>query len=373
MIITPPSVGPFVRHGPAVPKLNLNVPSVSPTSICTSTSSKSTSSSSSCSSSTDTTPMFHHMHSSFSFGSRSTDCERDASPQSTDLQDLYYSHDGHDHHEEVCDSSRSPVSSHYSKHRHTVSTDEALLDSEDSWIDDLLKSHTHPAQHGASRHHHGTDDPLHILKVEHCSDDDWSCDGDNDGPLSYSKDRLRSLLCQNVFAEDSIVSPAADREDDCDYFSPNGRFYKTNPHTVSRPYDTFSEGALSARSASGGEEEGHLVCYDDSLLLTQNLLNRSRHSTRDQQDDEEEGDESDDLFLLFDDNMSLCDSAKPSPFGRVGGYSGLSTNTFDLTNAVHSTRCSPANPNVKRHRGVQPGGSPFGRNQVQVATLLNVI
>jgi hypothetical protein len=311
------------------------------------------------------------MHSSFTFASRSADYDTQdtAVTSNTDLQDLYYSHDGHDHyHEEVCDSSRS-ASSHYSKHhRHTVSADSHNdaqdLDSEDSWIDDLLKSHTHPPRH-ASRHHE--EDPLHILKVEHCSDDDWSCDGDDDGPLSYSKDRLKSLLCQNVFAEDSIVSPAPDRDDDCDYFSPNGRFYSRNPHSAPRPFDAFSEGALSARSQTSGEEEDHLVCSDGSLLLTHNLLNRSGTYSSHGEEGEGEGDESDDLFLLFDDNMSLCDSAKPSPFGRVW--------SSDLTlgsNTVHSTRCSPANPNVKRHRGVQPGGSPFGRNQQQAPLLLSV-
>jgi hypothetical protein len=204
-------------------------------------------------------------------------------------------------------------------------------------------------------------------------------------------------LSQNVFAEgdheDSIISPTHvtgnDEEEEEDYFSPSSRYKQ---HHNSRVYDTFSEGALSARSDEPSSTDNEA---DD--LTRSGVLDESRI--------EEEGD---DLFLLFDDNMSLCDSAKPSPYNRNGGWmsgcwsttsnnnnnnseqgGGIFITTHNISshnnsnygnngggsaNIVRSTRCSPANPNVKRHRGMQPGGSPFGRNHfAQVPLTLNVI
>ncbi len=182
----------------------------------------------------------------------------------------------------------------------------------DSWMDDLIES----------------DELLSLCSSD--SEGEWSCSEDDNDVLSYSQEDLTSLLDTNVFAEDSVVSPreGTEHEEEVEALLPAAQ-----QSTRQQVFDTFSEAALTHREDPEASELGG--DYDES----------------------EERDccafEGDELFLLFDDSMSIGgNSCRPSPWSKAP----LGPKLIELT--PRTTPRSPACPNVKRQRGVQQG-SPF--------------
>ncbi len=277
--------------------------------------------------------------------------------ETVDLQSLYHSHDGHWH--EITDSSRSvvPLSGRRSARssssiapRFTVTMEQAIAneskyyparsvssissvssesgsDDEDSWMDDLIASASSEDE------------------CDNSSDeDDWSCDDEGDS-LNCTQEDLSTLLNNNVFAEESIISARDDTEHILIESTINALPTVDTPCSH-RVYDTFSEAALTHR------EDPSEYDYDES-------------ESRDCYNVSEE--QCDDLFLLFDDSMSICASSNnkqgSSPQYAISPaqkrFQAHMNKLLELT--PRTTPRSPACPNVKRHRGVQPGGSPFSR------------
>lgn len=160
--------------------------------------------------------------------------------------------------------------------------------------------------------------------------------------LNCTQEDLSTLLSNNVFAEENIISARDDTEHILIESNINALPTVDTPcnHKV---YDTFSEAALTHREDPSEHD------YDESE-------SRDCYSV---------DEECDDLFLLFDDSMSICCSnkAESSPQYSISPaqrrFQAHMTKLLELT--PRTTPRSPACPNVKRHRGVQHGGSPFSR------------